>query len=88
MSCFRHFSVFLVVAVVVVVVEEVGGGSWYFAYRSGICNGGGGAGKKTPNIGAGGFQKLQGKKSKSIIDPLLSLYINCGPSLNSKKYTR
>ena len=34
MSCFSHFRVFWVV------VEE--GGSWYFAYRCGICNGGGG----------------------------------------------
>ena len=54
-----------------------GGGSWFFAYHCGICHEGwgGGARKKAQQIVGdamrGGFQKLQGKKTKIIIVPPL-----------------
>ena len=56
-------------------VEE-GGGSWYFPHSCELCNEGGGRKKNTPN-NKGGFQKMQGKKSKITI---ASLYINYEPS--------
>ena len=45
------------------------GGSWVFAYHCGLCYEGGGQEKQNTPNNRGGFQKLQGEKSKIIIVP-------------------
>ena len=53
-----------------IVVEGVLGRGAIILYLSFWVLNEGGAGKNTPNIWGGGFQKLKGKKSKIIIAPL------------------